>query len=177
MAKRKNEFIIARDKKGNKVVVINEIIFEGRKKLPWKEVEKYLKRYIGAVVQVSETAEIVHIDKDFPDEYKGSEDTKNARGASAKAKANAVQGIIQMIEIARKTSASENMKRKNHKKASQGWLRYLTRFALPVLNYQNGITHYNIYIATLVVRKNEKGKLSLYDVVNVKKETETVFEL
>lgn len=98
-------------------------------------------------------------------------------GASAKAKANAVQGIIQMIEIARKTSASENMKLKNHKKASQGWLRYLTRFALPVLNYQNIITHYNIYIATLVVRKNEKGKLSLYDVVNVKKETETVFEL
>lgn len=177
MARRKNEIIIAKDKKGNKVVVINEIIFEGRKNLPWKEVEKYLKRYIGAVVQISETAEFVHIDKDFPDEYKGSEDTKNVRGASAKAKANAVQGIIQMIQIARKTSVSDNMKWKNNKKASQGWLRYLTRFALPVLNNQNVITHYNIYIATLVVRKNEKGKLSLYDVVNVKKESQTVFEL
>lgn len=139
MAKRKNEIVIAKDKKDNKVVVIDEIIFKGRKKLPWKEVEKYLKRYIGAVVQVSETAESVYIDKDFPDEYKGSEDTKKARGASAKAKANAVQGILQMIE--------------------------------------NVITHYNIYIATLVVRKNEKGKLSLYDVVNVKKESQTAFEL
>lgn len=177
MAKRKNEIAIAKDKKGNKVVVINEIIFEGRKNLPWKEVEKYLKRYIGAVIQVSETAETVHIDKDFPDEYKGSEDTKNARGTSAKAKANAVQGIIQMIEIARKTSMSDNMKQKNYKKASRGWLRYLTRFALPVLNSQNVITHYNIYIATLVVRKNDKGKLSLYDVVNIKKESETIFEL
>jgi len=177
MAKRKNEIVIAKDKKGNKVVVIDEIIFKGRKKLPWKEVEKYLKRYIGAVVQVSETAESVYIDKDFPDEYKGSEDTKKARGASAKAKANAVQGILQMIEIARKTSVSDNMKRKNHKKAYQGWLRYLTRFALPVLDNQNVITHYNIYIATLVVRKNERGKLSLYDVVNIKKESQTAFEL
>ena len=177
MAKRKNHLVIAKDKKDNKVVVINEIIFGGRKNLPWKEVEKYLKRYIGAVVQVSETAETVHIDKDFPDEYKGSEDTKHARGTSAKAKANAVQGIVQMIEIARKTSVSDNMKQKNHKKASQGWLRYLTRFALPVINNQNVITHYNIYIATLVVRKNDSGKLILYDVVNIKKETETIFKL
>ncbi len=53
----------------------------------------------------------------------------------------------------------------------------MTRFALPVLNNQNVITHYNIYIATLVVRKNDKGKLSLYDVVNIKKESETIFEL
>ena len=30
MTKRKNEIIIAKDKKGNKVVVINEIIFEVR---------------------------------------------------------------------------------------------------------------------------------------------------
>ena len=42
MAKRKNEIIIAKDKKGNRVAVIHEIIFEGRKNLPWKEVEKYL---------------------------------------------------------------------------------------------------------------------------------------
>ena len=139
--------------------------------------EKYLKRYIGAIVQVSETQEYVHIEKDFPDEYKGSEDTKKARGTSAKAKANAVQGIRQMIEIARKTSVSDNMKQKNHKKAYHGWQRYLTRFALPVLDSQNIIAHYNIYIATLVVRKNEKGKLSLYDVVNVKKESQTSFEL
>ena len=175
--KTKDNIVIAIDKKGHKVVVINEILFKGRKQLPWKEVEKYLKRYIGAVVLVSETEELVHIDKEFPDEYKGSEDTKKARGGSAKAKANAVQGIKQMIEIARKTSESKNMKEKNNKKANQGWLRYLTRFALPVINDKNIITHYNIFMATLVVRKNEKGKLNLYDVVNVRKESETIFEL
>lgn len=172
-----NDIVIAMDKKGRKVVVINEILFKGRKNLPWKEVEKYLKKYIGTVVLVSETSEWIYIDKDFPDEYKGSEDTKKAKGGSAKAKANAVQGIKQMIEISRKTSEKSNYKEKNYKKASKGWLRYLTRFALPAVNEQNVITHYNVYLATLVVSRNEKGKLKLYDVVNIKKESETIFEL
>lgn len=104
------DIVIAVDKKGHKVVVINEILFTGRKSLPWKEVEKYLKKYIGAVVLVSETSEQIYIDKEFPDEYKGSEDTKKARGGSAKAKANAVQGIKQMIEISRKTSETLSCK-------------------------------------------------------------------
>ena len=146
MIRRKKHLIIAKDKKDNKVVIINEILFKGRKNLPWKEVEKYLKRYIGEVVCVSETEEMIYIDKDFPDEYKGSEDTKKARGASAKAKANAIQGILQMVEIARKTSVSDNVKKKNSKKASQGWVRYLTRFALPVIDAQNIITHYNTFV-------------------------------
>lgn len=61
---------------------------------------------------------MIHIGSDFPDEFKGSEDTKNVRGANAKAKANLVQGIRQMI-----------------------------------------------------------GVLNLYDVINVKKETSSPFEL
>ena len=170
-----DDIVIAVDKKGHKVVVINEILFKGRKSLPWKEVENYLKKYIGSVVLISETSEWIYIDKEFPDEYKGSEDTKKARGGSAKA--NAVQGIKQMIEISRKTCETPNQKEKNHKKASLGWQRYLTRFALPVVNSDSIITHYNVYIATLVVRKTGKGKLKLYDVVNVKKESETIFEL
>lgn len=75
-----DSIVVAIDKKGHKVVVINEILFTGRKSLPWKEVEKYLKRYIGEVVMVSETEEWIYIDKEFPDEYKGSEDTRKARG-------------------------------------------------------------------------------------------------
>ena len=120
MTKRKNVISIANDKKGNKVVVINEIIFEGRKNLPWKEVEKYLKRYIGAVIEVSETAEIVHIEKDFPDEYKGSEDTKKTRGTSAKAKANAASGVPELIEIASNKRFKENLTNKHRKDAKYG---------------------------------------------------------
>ncbi len=167
----KKELVIALDAKGHKVVVINEILFYGKKNLPWDKVEQYLKRYIGKVVTVAETGEEDHIGPDFPDEYKGSEDTIKTRGAYAKAKANAVQGIEEMIRIARKTSELKNLKNRKLEKAKYGWYRYLTRFALPIINEENVITHYNVYLATLVVRIDSRKRLFLYDVVNITKES------
>lgn len=99
----KKELIIALDTKGHKVVVMNEILFYGKRNLPWDKVEQYLKRYIGKVVTVAESGEEIHIGPEFPDEYKGSQDTLSIHGHNAKAKANAVQGIEEMITIARKT--------------------------------------------------------------------------
>ena len=81
------------------------------------------------------------------------------------------RGLKKLISIARKTNETENLKDKNSKKAKYGWYRYLTRFALPVVNEQNMITHYNIYLATLIVRKDYRRKLHLYDVIHVKKES------
>lgn len=52
----------------------------------------------------------------------------------------------------------------------------MTRFALPVLTEDNVITHYNVYIATLVVRKDHRKKLHLYDVIYVRKESSIDFE-
>lgn len=110
-----------------------------------------------------EAGEEIYIGSDFPDEYKGSEDTIKTRGPYARAKANAVQGIEELITIARKTSESENFKDKNSQKAKYGWYRYLTRFALPVVNEGNTITHYNVYLAMLIVRKDYRKKMHLYD--------------
>lgn len=174
---RKENVIIALDKSGHKVVIINSIIFYGKKNIPWDEVELYLKKYIGEIVEVSETQEMIHIGSDFPDEFKGSKDTQHVKGANAKAKANLVQGIKQMIQISRKVSENKNRKEKNAKKAPGGWYRYLTRFALPVLTENNCISHYNVYIATLIVRVNKEGILKLYDVINVRKEVSSPFEL
>lgn len=167
----------ALDKKGRKIVVINEILFYGKKRLPWDEVEKYLKQYIGKIIEVAETKELIHIASDFPDEYKGSEDTRKVRGGNAKAKANAVQGLEEMIKISRKTSETPNYKVKNSNKAKYGWYRYLTRFALPVVSDKNIIEYYNVYLATLIVRKSKEEKLYLYDIVNVKKENSIEFGL
>ena len=85
----KKELVIALDAKGHKVVVINEIMFQGKRNPPWDKVEQYLKRYIGKVVTVAETGEEIHIGPDFPDEYKGSQDTLSIHGHNARAKANA----------------------------------------------------------------------------------------
>ena len=165
----------AKDKKGRKVIVMNEIIFYGKRKMPWKEVKKYLKKYIGKIVEIEETEESIHILSDFPDEYTGSQDTMRAKGANAKAKANAAQGIKEMVRISRKTKEMKNYKNKNSKKAKYGWYRYLTRFALPVMTDDDVIERYNVYMATIVVRKSKNGKLYLYDFVNVKKEDSVEF--
>lgn len=174
---KKESIVVALDKKGHKVVVINNIMFFGKRNLPWDEVEKYLKRYIGDIVMVADTKEEIHIDSDFPDEFKGSEDTKRVQGANAKAKANAVQGLHGLISISRKVSEDDNRKEKNRKKASRGWYRYLTRFALPVILEDKCISHYNVYLATLIVRVDRKGVMYLYDITNVKKESSSPFEL
>lgn len=172
---RKESVQFALDKKGRKIVVINQILFYGKKKSPWNEVEKYLKRYIGKIIEVAETKELIHIASDFPDEYKGSKDTKKTHGAYAKA--NAVQGVEEMVRISRKISVTPNYKDKNKNKAKYGWHRYLSRFALPVVSENNLIQYYNIYLATLVVRKTKNGKLYLYDIVNIKKEDNIEFNL
>ena len=125
--------------------------------------------------KIEETEERIHILSDFPDEYTGSQDTLKVKGANAKAKANAVQGIKEMVSISKKTKEMKNYKNKNSKKAKYGWYRYLTRFALPVMTEDNVIERYNVYIATIVIRKSKSGKLFLYDFVNVKKEDSVDF--
>ncbi len=77
-------------------------------------------------------------------------------------KANAAQGIEEMIIIARKTSEADNLKEKNSKKAKYGWYRYLTRFALPIMSEDNVIIRYHVYLATLIVRKDRRERLHLY---------------
>ena len=81
------------------------------------------------------------------------------------------QGIPQMIEIATGRRWKEDFERKHKKRAINGWYRYNTRFAMPVTNEQGEIMEYNIYQAVLIVRCSADGKLYLYDIQNIKKET------
>ena len=148
---KKDKIVISFDEKGHKVVVINEILFWGKKSIPWGKVEDYLKRYIGEIVKVAETEEIIHIDNDFPDEFKGSEDTKRVRGANAKAKANAAQGLPELIEIAAGKKFTENYKEKHTIDAMYGWYRYESRFALPVFNEVGEIERYNVFNVIMVI--------------------------
>jgi len=115
-------------------MLINNIIFHGKKNIHWNKVKQYLLRYIGEIIEVADTGELINIDNDFPDEFKGSEYTKKIRGANAKAKANVVQAIREVVHIAKKVKEMENQKSKNAKKAKYGWYRYSTRFAIPVMS-------------------------------------------
>lgn len=97
-----NNSLVVISENGEKIVVIPQIIFKGKRSISWEEVEKYLIRYIGKMFEVSETKDLILIDKMFVDEYAGSEYTQKLVGALPKVKANMSQGIPQMIEIATK---------------------------------------------------------------------------
>ena len=165
-----NKILVTTDESGKKLVVIPQVIFKGKRSISWEEVKNYLIRYIGEIIQIAETKDIVNIDKRFVDEFCGSEYTIKLKGALTKAKANLVQGLPKMIEIATDKRWSEDFGKRHDKYAKNGWYRYNTRFALPVINGDGTIERYNTYSAVLIIRYSTNGKLYLYDVQNIRKE-------
>ena len=167
----KRNVSIIHDAEGNKIVLINDIIFKGKRSVEWADVEKYLRQYVGEFYQIADTKDIIYIGTDLPDEYAGSNYTKHIKGNAAKAKANAAQAIPEMIEIATSKVYEENKKNKHSRHAKNGWYRYDTRFALPVYQENGELDRYNVFSARLLIRHASSGKMYLYDVLEIKKET------
>lgn len=156
------------DSNGHKVVQINEIVFMGKQNIDWNSVENYAKRYIGKIYSIASYCEEIHIGTDFPDEVAHSHDTERLRGGNAKAKANAIQGMEELIEIANNRRFVENFEKKHEADAKYGWYRYDSRFSLPIM-MKNQIIKYNIFIVTILIRHDKDSKKYLYDIVNIKK--------
>lgn len=172
----KRNITIIRDPDERKIVLINDIRFKGKRKINWKDVENYLWKYIGEFYEIAETGDIIYLGPDLSDEFSGSEDTARLRGTLAKAKANAAQGIPELIQIATNQSYKENFTQKHNKDAKYGWYRYDSRFALPVYDDDGEVERYNVFHARMLIRHDADNKKYLYDIVNIKKETSTPFE-
>jgi len=65
----------------------------------------------------------------------------------------------------------DNKKNKHSRHAKNGWYRYDTRFALPVYDENGDVERYNVFSARLLIRHASSGKMYLYDVLEIKKET------
>ena len=167
---------VVEDLKGNKIVFIHDIRFKGRQAIDWDDVERYLKQYVGESHIIESTKDMVYIGVDLPEEYAHSNYTDTLKGANAKAKANATQGLPEMIEIATNKAHKENFKEKHNRDAKYGWYRYDSRFALPIFDEEGEIKYYNVFNVIMVVRHAEDGKMYLYDIMNIKKETGTHFQ-
>lgn len=167
---------IIKDPNDNSIVVINDIIFKGKRSIEWKDVEDYLKRFVGEFYKIADTEDIIYIGSDLPDEYANSNYTYRLRGASAKAKANAVQGLPEIIEIAEGKKFEANLKSKHSKDAQFGWYRYESRFALPVFDDNGEIERYNVFHVIMLIRHAKDGKMYLYDILEIKKETSNLFQ-
>ena len=162
---------VIEDLDGKKTVFIHDIIFKGRQDIDWKAVEQYLKQYVGKFYRIEDSNEAIYLGADLPDEYAHSDYTRKLKGTTAKAKANAVQGIPEIIEISTSPAYGKNRKPKHRKDAKNGWYRYDTRFALPVFNREGDIERYNVFNARILVRHADDGKRYLYDILEIKKET------
>ena len=167
----KRNVSVIQDIDGNNIVMINDIVFKGKRSVEWTDVEKYLRQYVGDFYQIAETEDIIYIGTDLPDEYSGSNYTKHIKGTIAKAKANAAQAIPEMIEITTSKTFEDNKKNKHSRHAKNGWYRYDTRFALPVYDENGEVRRYNVFSARLLIRHASSGKMYLYDVLEIKKET------
>ena len=173
MIKNRNISII-QDEDGKSIVLINDKKFKGLSKNDWKIIEQYLMEYIGDCYEISACSEKIYIAADFPDEYANSESRIALKGARKKAKANAVQGIPEMIKIAIPHTPfwEPNKEIKHEEDAQNGWYRYYVRFGLPVYNDLNGaLERYNIFSAIMLVRHANDGNKYLYDLTTIKKET------
>ena len=172
---RRNVSVI-QDADGNIIVIINDIRFKGKRSINWKDVREYLRTYVGEFYMIAATGDVIYIGSDLPNEYSGSKYTHSIKGANAKAKANAAQGIPELIEIAVGKHFRENNEEKHWRNAKYGWYRYDSRFALPVYNETGEIERYNVFHASLIVRHSEDKKLYLYDILDIKKETSNPIE-
>ena len=162
---------IVTDQNGDKLVVISKIIFKGKRNISWKQIEYYLSQYEQRMIEIPETGDIVCIGKEFADEFTGSIYTRNLRGGLARAKANMSQAVPEMIEIACHRRWNRDFDQKHGKRAERGWYRFDTRFALPILGETGETMRYNVYRAVVIIRCAANGRLYLYDIQNIKKET------
>jgi hypothetical protein len=133
-------------------------------------------QYVGEFYEIADTKDLIYIGSDLPDEYANSNYTHRLKGASAKAKANAAQGIPEMIEIATGKQFQDNRKDKHNNDAKYGWYRYESRFALPVFNESGEVERYNVFHVLMLMRHAKDGKLYLYDIMEIKKETSNLFQ-
>lgn len=139
--------------------------------IKWNSVREYLKMYVGEFYTIASIGDEVYIGSDLPKEYTGSKYTNSIKGANAKAKANAATGIPELIEIAVGKHFRKNKEDKHKRDGKNGWYRYDSRFAIPVYGGDGEIERYNVFHASMLIRHSNDGKMYLYDVIDIKKET------
>ncbi len=167
---------VIKDALGHNVVMINDIIFRGKRGIKWGDVEEYLRQYVGEFYTIADTNEVVYIGTDLPDEYTHSEYTNILKGANEKAKANAAQGLPELINTATNMVHTDNSKTKHKQDAKYGWYKYESRFALPVFAENGEVERYNVFHVAMILRHANDGKKYLYDIMNIKKETSDLFQ-
>lgn len=135
--------------------------------------EAYLKTLVDTEHPFSTIlmdAQPVYIGRDLPGEYRSSEYTKTLRKVIRDVKMQAATNLDEMLLLAENGEWHENIKEKHKVDAKNGWYRYSTQFAVPVLDIKKSVDHYTVYSGTLLIRNDADGNSYLYDLLDIKKE-------
>lgn len=135
--------------------------------------EAYLKTLVNTEHPFSTIlmdAQPVYIGKDLPGEYRGSKYTQGMEAKLRLVKMQAATNLDEMLLLAENGEWHENIKEKHKVDAKNGWYRYSTQFAVPVLDIKKSVDHYTVYSGTLLIRNDADGKSYLYDLLDIKKE-------
>ena len=114
-------------------------------------------------------AQPVYLGKDLPGEYRESEYSKSMPRRLRAVKMQAATNLDEMLLLAENGEWRENVKPKHARDAKNGWYRYETQFAVPVLNAKKAIDRYTVYGGTLLIRNDADGKSYLYDLLDIEK--------
>ena len=164
--------LIGANVKMNVAPKVPKILFPGKRKVNWDDVEQYMAKYRGKNYTVESSGDVIYLDKRFEDEYCGSVYSSSLMGTLAKAKANAAQIIPELIQSAKNKRFKENLDEKHSQDASKGWYRYDVSFQVPVCNDKGEVERYNTFRGELLVRHASNDKMYLYDMVRIKKKRE-----
>ena len=138
----------------------------------FKAAEAYLKTLVDAdhpFSTILADAQPVYVGKDLPGEYRSSEYSKNLRKSILEVKMQAATNLDEMVLLAENGEWRNNVKPKHAEDAKNGWYRYDTQFAVPILNAKKDIDHYTVYGGTLLIRNDADGKSYLYDLIDIEK--------
>lgn len=164
---------------GKKIAWVENSGLSRRDLHDYKKVAEYIGEHIGEAYTIIESGSRVYIGEDLPGEYTQSEYTRRlfAKNRSALfAKNKATDSIGDMIEIA-ENRRWEKTKHTHNKDAKYGMYRYDTCFAFPIKNNAGKVVDVKAYDAELLIRNASNGKKYLYDIVNIKENTDYQLEL
>ena len=158
--------------KNNKVVMLEEDIFEGKTGKPHNIIADYIAENIGKHYKIIESGQSVYIGEDLPKEFTQSKYTTEflkKRKKLKNAKDQSIQNLGEIIEIATDRKWEKSTKEKHKTDAKYGFYKYTSRVALPKFDSEKNVVGSHLYEIELVIRNDADGRKYLYDIQNIVK--------
>lgn len=172
-------FSIRSDENGDPVVVIDQRSIGTAFRNDKESARKKLKTVLAVKVNdgktlfqvIKSSGKKVFLGPFLPGKFAYSGYSKGTRLNTFKKKAELAPHLEEMLEISVNEVFEEDRNGKHGNKAKNGWYKYDSRFAFPVMDSNRNIIDYDIYSARMIVRHDANGRYYLYDITTIEKDS------